>query len=694
MQGTFGSELFFGQCVSLSHSGDTVALSGMGRVVEISDPDQYYFRIKVYKEMNGDWTQHGQSIDGIHLSEFTNDARAEVSLNGDGTKLAISTVYSSSRSTSTAVGAGGCVLVYELLNNKWVLLSTPYEESAGGGGALVGLKVSLNNSGSRVAIGEQYFDERNSDDANDQGRILVCNIVSVGKNCSIVVKGQQSGDHVGSSVMIAGDIDCVIFGSTGSDSNGANSGSASVYCLAEDVWTPRGSDLKGEKASDEFGSSVAITSDGTYVAVGATKNAPDQHSIDAGHVRVFKYDKFTNSYYQIGSDIDGERGASSVFAYYAGDLSGFSLALSDEIDNILTVAVGAPNNEGDGGYYDGHVRVFKCDVTSSPLTWVQIGYDIVGQTLRESAGYSIAMSRDGMRAIVGSPEFGSKEPFVGVARVYENIDRHFPTLSPSTKPSMNPSPGPSMNPTSIPSVTASSQPSSQPSTNPSPDPTMNPTSIPSVTASSQPSSQPSTNPSPGPSMDPTSIPSVTASSQPSSSPSTNPTSSPSVSATPTSEYDRLFRITTRFEGFDSNYRWCLSAREMSDILTYKRTFQVRLCEPFNRNQLWSTDQYGQLKLAIYPRETLCMVSTSRFVELDTCDFGEIPHDRKRFNLDQIQGRIVQYKYDKVFLVGFDTDFDMENESSAVRLFQEGLPNESLIAWSFDSIHTPSLRGSK
>ena len=666
MQGTFGSELFFGQCVSLSHSGDTVALSGMGRVVEISDPDQYYFRIKVYKEMNGDWTQYGQSIDGIHRSEFTNDARAEVSLNGDGTKLAISTVYSSSRSTSSAVGVGGCVLVYELLNNKWVLLSTPYEESAGGGGVLVGLKVSLNNSGSRVAIGEQYFDERNSDDANDQGRILVCNIVSVGKNCSIVVKGQQSGDHVGSSVMIAGDTDCVIFGSTGSDSNGANSGSASVYCLAEDVWTPRGSDLKGEKASDEFGSSVAITSDGTYVAVGATKNAPDQHSIDAGHVRVFKYDKFTNSYYQIGSDIDGERGESSVFAYYAGDLSGFSLALSDEIDNILTVAVGAPNNEGDGGYYDGHVRVFKCDVTSSPLTWVQIGYDIVGQTLRESAGYSIAMSRDGMRAIVGSPEFGSKEPFVGVARVYENIDRHFPTLSPSTKPSMNPSPGPSMNPTSIPSVTASSQPSSQPSTNPSP----------------------------GPSMDPTSIPSVTASSQPSSSPSTNPTSSPSVSATPTSEYDRLFRITTRFEGFDSNYRWCLSAREMSDILTYKRTFQVRLCEPFNRNQLWSTDQYGQLKLAIYPRETLCMVSTSRFVELDTCDFGEIPHDRKRFNLDQIQGRIVQYKYDKVFLVGFDTDFDMENESSAVRLFQEGLPNESLIAWSFDSIHTPSLRGSK
>ena len=638
----------------------------MGRVVEISDPDQYYFRIKVYKEMNGDWTQYGQSIDGIHRSEFTNDARAEVSLNGDGTKIAISTVYSSSRSTSTAVGVGGCVLVYELLNNKWVLLSTPYEESAGGGGALVGLKVSLNNSGSRVVIGEQYFDERNSDDANDQGRILVCNIVSVGENCSIVVKGQQSGDHVGSSVMIAGDIDCVIFGSTGSDSNGANSGSASVYCLAEDVWTPRGSDLKGEKASDEFGSSVAITSDGTYVAVGATKNAPDQHSIDAGHVRVFKYDKFTNSYYQIGSDIDGERGASSVFAYYAGDLSGFSLALSDEIDNILTVAVGAPNNEGDGGYYDGHVRVFKCDVTSSPLTWVQIGYDIVGQTLRESAGYSIAMSRDGMRAIVGSPEFGSKEPFVGVARVYENIDRHFPTLSPSTKPSINPSPGPSVNPTSIPSVTTSSQPSSSPSTNPSLGPSMDPTSIPSVTASSQPSSQPS--------MDPTSI--------------------PSVSATPTSEYDRLFRITTSFEGFDSNYRWCLSAREMSDILTYKRTFQVRLCEPFNRNQLWSTDQYGQLKLAIYPRETLCMVSTSRFVELDTCDFGEIPHDRKRFNLDQIQGRIVQYKYDKVFLVGFDTDLDMENESSAVRLFQEGLPNESLIAWSFDSIHTPSLRGSK
>ena len=47
-----------------------------------------------------------------------------------------------------------------------------------------------------------------------------------------------------------------------------------------------GSDIDGEAANDESGTSVSLSSDGTTVAIGATKN--DGTDTDAGHVRVYK----------------------------------------------------------------------------------------------------------------------------------------------------------------------------------------------------------------------------------------------------------------------------------------------------------------------------------------------------------------------------------------------------------------------
>ncbi len=48
-----------------------------------------------------------------------------------------------------------------------------------------------------------------------------------------------------------------------------------------------GSDIDGEAAIDRSGYSVSLSSDGTIVAIGATKN--NGNGSDAGHVRVYKF---------------------------------------------------------------------------------------------------------------------------------------------------------------------------------------------------------------------------------------------------------------------------------------------------------------------------------------------------------------------------------------------------------------------
>jgi hypothetical protein len=88
--------------------------------------------------------------------------------------------------------------------------------------------------------------------------------------------------------------------------------------LAENSWTQIGGNIDGEAAGDNSGWSIAMSSNGNRVAIGATSNRGD-NGIFSGHVRVFDITGSTPT--QIGGDIDGEA---------AGDQSGWSLAISSE----------------------------------------------------------------------------------------------------------------------------------------------------------------------------------------------------------------------------------------------------------------------------------------------------------------------------------------------------------------------------
>ena len=87
---------------------------------------------------------------------------------------------------------------------------------------------------------------------------------------------------------------------------------------------------------------------------------------------------------QIGVDIDGEA---------AGDYFGFSVSLSS--DGTI-VAISGHLNDGTGNTA-GHVRVLEW-VGS---VWTQLGLDIDAEAAKDSFGYSVSLSSDGMIVAIG-----------------------------------------------------------------------------------------------------------------------------------------------------------------------------------------------------------------------------------------------------------------------------------------------------
>ena len=205
------------------------------------------------------------------------------------------------------------------------------------------------------------------------------------------IDGEAAGDSAGGSVAMSADGTRIAIGARFNAGGGSRRGHVRVYTWNGSTWTQTGADIDGEADTDYFGTSVAMSSDGTRIAIGARGNAGG--GFVRGHVRVYTWNG--TAWTQTGADIEGEANS---------DNSGYAVAMSSDGTRI---AIGAPINAG-GGSQRGHVRVY----TWNGSTWTQTGADIDGNADTEKSGSSVAMSSDGTRIAVGAPGGG------GVARVY------------------------------------------------------------------------------------------------------------------------------------------------------------------------------------------------------------------------------------------------------------------------------------
>ena len=167
-----------------------------------------------------------------------------------------------------------------------------------------------------------------------------------------------------------------------------------------------GADIDGEAAGDWSGYSVALSSDGTILAIGASRN--DATAINAGHVRVWQYS--SDQWTQLGGDIDAE----------GSDEAG-KLSLSS--DGTM-LAIGASYNDGSTGgpgstSYDGHCRVYQF----SSGSWTQLGSDIDGEAAGDRSGYAVALSKYGNRVAIGAIWNDATGSNAGHVRVHELVGR-------------------------------------------------------------------------------------------------------------------------------------------------------------------------------------------------------------------------------------------------------------------------------
>ena len=241
------------------------------------------------------------------------------------------------------------------------------------------------SDGSIVAIGAYGYDKSGTPDA---GYVRIYqNSSGTWSQLGSDIHGSGWGDYSGYSVSLSDDGTIVAIGGWGNDGNGYEGGigSTNIYKYESGSWNQLVK-IKGESAGDYSGYSVSLSGDGTIVAISATEN--DGNGSSSGHVRI--YQNVSGTWTQIGDDIDGEA---------AGDRFGYSVSLSN--DGTI-IAIGAPENDGIGGYYDpnaGHTRIYKYESGS----WNQLGSEIDGESAGDRSGFSVSLSSDGTIVAIGAP---------------------------------------------------------------------------------------------------------------------------------------------------------------------------------------------------------------------------------------------------------------------------------------------------
>ena len=256
--------------------------------------------------------------------------------------------------------------------------------------------VALSSDGTRLAVGGWL----NDGGGTDAGHVRVYEEsggawTQLGDD----INGEASADRFGWSVALSSDGTRLAVGAIYNDGGGSNSGHVRVFEESGGAWTQLGDDINGEAAGDEFGRSVALSSDGSRLAVGGRGN--DGGGTDSGHVRVFE--ESGGTWTQVGDDINGEA---------AGDHFGWDVALSL---NGTRLAAGGYLNDANGSNA-GHVRVFE----ESGGTWTQVGANIDGEAASDYFGWSVALSSDGTRLAAGGYQNDGGGFNAGHVRVFDS----------------------------------------------------------------------------------------------------------------------------------------------------------------------------------------------------------------------------------------------------------------------------------
>ena len=316
-----------------------------------------------------------------------------VALSADGSTLVVGAPWEDSSATGingdqtdNSAAGKGAVYVYVRVNDSWA--QEAYIKASTTGSHYFGTYVALSADGSTLAV----WAGENATAADVDG--AVCVFTRSGGTWSQQAQLRLSqaaghGDRLGSTVALSAD------GSTLAARGGASVDSAVyIYSRAGDTWSePAQVSASNAAESNVFGGAIAISSDGSVLAVGAPLESSMARGINGDQTQNTADPQQSGAVYVYGRD----QGTWSQQAYVkASDSDGewfFGSTVAITSDGS-TVMVGAPGARGRGRA--GSVYAY----TRAGTTWSERA--LVHRGERNAFGTAVASSSDGSTVAIGT----------------------------------------------------------------------------------------------------------------------------------------------------------------------------------------------------------------------------------------------------------------------------------------------------
>lgn len=214
----------------------------------------------------------------------------DIDLSSDGSILAVGAPRTSSRNGKQ----NGSVMIYKKMkNNTWEQMGPAIEGTTSGD--FFGWTVALSSNGLRVAIGSPIENEQT-------GAVRVfdwnqSSWVQIGEP----LRGMSSLNRFGDSLGLSSDGNILAVGARGTMAE--SSGYVQAFQDVKGTWEKFGSAIKGTEDGEGFGTAVSLSGQGDVIAIGSPKNS--EFGDSTGRVQVLEFNTSSHEWNQLGSDIHG-----------------------------------------------------------------------------------------------------------------------------------------------------------------------------------------------------------------------------------------------------------------------------------------------------------------------------------------------------------------------------------------------------
>jgi len=308
-----------GHSVAMSADGNRIAI---GARFKDSNGNDAGGHVRVYTWNGTTWTRTGSDMNG----EATGDhSGTSVAMSADGNRIAIGAPLNDGNGADS-----GHVRVYTWNGTAWTKAGSDIDGEATNDNS--GNSVAMSADGNRVVIGAKFNDGNGANSGH--ARVYTWNGTAWTKAGSDI-DGEATNDNSGYSVAMSADGNRIAIGAIFNNGRANNAGHVRVYTWNGTAWTKAGSDIDGEAAFDYLGYSVAMSADGNRIAIGAPLT--DAGGDMAGSVRVHTWNG--TAWAQTGANVNGKAADETAGFSVAMSANGTRIAIGAPLDDGISAGI-------------------------------------------------------------------------------------------------------------------------------------------------------------------------------------------------------------------------------------------------------------------------------------------------------------------------------------------------------------------